>query len=323
MTTAVNTNHWKLGLFVVVSFVMMLAVFAFVGASSMKKQGVRYVSFFDESVQGLEVGAAVKYRGVTVGTVIEIAVAPDRRHVQVVSELGVEVLDSLGLSFGKNDGARMHIPRELRVQLASTGLTGLKFVLIDFFDPERYPPPELPFPVPVNYIPTAPSLMKNLEDSVTRTAHRLPELADDMGLVLKKVNNLLDKVDEQQLSERAVATIENTNMLLTEARAKLREVDAAGLSKEAHSTLEGLNGTVARMNKVLDKVDSEKGLLVSMERASTMVGDVARDANGLESEMEETMRDVQEAAKSIRKLADALERDPDMLLKGRAGRATQ
>jgi paraquat-inducible protein B len=34
--------------------------------------------------------------------------------------------------------------------------------------------------------------------------------------------------------------------------------------------------------------------------------------------MEETLRDVQEAAKSIRKLADALERDPDMLLKGKA-----
>jgi ABC-type transporter Mla subunit MlaD len=317
MTTA-NTNHWKLGLFVVVSFVMLLAVFAFVGASSMKREGVRYVSYFDESVQGLEVGAAVKYRGVTVGTVIEIAVAPDRRHVQVVSELGVEVLDSLGLSFSEKDGKRMHVPRELRVQLGSTGLTGLKFVLIDFFDPERYPPPELPFAVPENHIPAAPSLLKNLEDSVTRTAHRLPELADDMGLVLKKVNRMLDTLENQQLSERAVATIENTNMLLTEARAKLRDVDAAGLSKEAHSTLSGLNGTVTRMNKVLDKVEGEKGLLVSMERASTMVGDVARDANGLEAEMEETLRDVQEAAKSIRKLADALERDPDMLLKGKA-----
>jgi paraquat-inducible protein B len=58
---------------------------------------------------------------------------------------------------------------------------------------------------------------------------------------------------------------------------------------------------------------------MNMERASLAVGDVARDANGLESELEKTMRDVQDAAKSIRRLTDALERDPDMLLKGRAG----
>lgn len=318
MKTGAQNQHWKLGLFVVVSFVFLLATFAFLGAFSMKRKGVRYVSYFDESVTGLEVGSAVKYRGVTVGTVAEIAVGPDRRHVEVVSELAVEVIEQLGLTFTEHDGARMHVPRELRVQLGTTGLTGLKFVLIDFFDPEVYPPPDLPFPVPPNYIPAVPSLFKNLEDSLSRTAHRLPELADDMGLVLTKVNRMLDTLENQQFSERMVVAVENTNGLLTEARAKLRQVDAAGLSDEAKNTLHGLNETVNRMNKVLERVESDKGVLASMERASTMVGDVARDANGLESEMEKTLRDVQEAAKSIRKLADALERDPDMLLKGRA-----
>jgi phospholipid/cholesterol/gamma-HCH transport system substrate-binding protein len=318
MTSSANTNHWKLGLFVVASFALMLTVFAFIGARSMKREGVRYVSYFDESVQGLEVGSPVKYRGVTIGAVAEISVAPDRRHVEVRSELTVDVLEALGLRVSPKGHATMHVPDDLRVQLATTGLTGVKFVLIDFFETDVYPAPQLPFPVPENYIPAAPSVMKNLEDSLTRTAHKVPELADDLGLILQKVNRMMDEIEDKQLGTRAAMTLENTNQLLTEARGKLRDVDAAKLSKQASTALEGLNGTVERMNKMIDRVDGDKGLLVNMERASVLVGDVARDANGIESEMEKTMRDVQEAAKSIRKLADALERDPDMLLKGRA-----
>ena len=38
---------------------------------------------------------------------------------------------------------------------------------------------------------------------------------------------------------------------------------------------------------------------------------------GLGPELEETMRDIQEFTAAIQRVADALERDPDMLLKGR------
>jgi paraquat-inducible protein B len=320
MSAANPTNHWKLGLFVVGGFAMLLAVFAYIGAESIQKEGVVYVSYFDESVQGLEVGSPVKYRGVTIGSVKKIDVAVDRRHVEVSSELTVDLLKGLGLGEVKNrgDGTTMHVPEDLRVQLASTGLTGVKFIGIDFFEIALYPAPSLPFEVPDNYIPAAPSMMKNIEDSLTRTAQRMPDLADDVGLILQKVNRILDDVEDKKLSDRAVATIEATNGLLAEARNKLRDLDTAKLSKEASGTLENLNQSVGRINGMLARIEGEGGLMVNMERASLAVGDVARDANGLESELEKTLRDVQDAAKSIRKLTDALERDPDMLLKGRA-----
>ncbi len=48
-----------------------------------------------------------------------------------------------------------------------------------------------------------------------------------------------------------------------------------------------------------------------------------RGADGLGTQLEDVLRSVQEAAKSIHKLADALEKDPDMLLKGRARSAAR
>ncbi|MEO5730037.1 MAG: MlaD family protein, partial [Byssovorax sp.] len=83
------TNHWKLGLFVVVGVVLTLTTVAVLGARSLRKEVSRYVSYFDESVQGLEVGSPIKFRGVTIGTVGKIDVAVDHRHVEVTSDLGV------------------------------------------------------------------------------------------------------------------------------------------------------------------------------------------------------------------------------------------
>src|SRR4051812_48353324 len=165
------TNHWKLGLFVVVGFALALGTVAWLGARSLRKEVSRYVSYFDESVQGLEVGSPIKFRGVTIGTVGKIDVAPDHRHVEVTSDLGVAELNRLGLNMGANDNSRkkLDMATDLRVQLASAGLTGVKFLQLDFFVVADNPPPVLTFPVPENYIPAAASTMKNIEDSLVRT----------------------------------------------------------------------------------------------------------------------------------------------------------
>src|SRR5205807_1515549 len=114
-------------------------------------------------VQGLDVGSPVKFRGVTVGTVAEITIAPDRRHVQVTSNIYVDALVRLGLRTRAPRSGEEFIDPRLRVQLASAGITGVRFIQTDFFDPERYPPPPLPFEPPWNYVPSARSTLKNAE----------------------------------------------------------------------------------------------------------------------------------------------------------------
>src|SRR3954452_12054757 len=135
---AAQQNHWKLGLFVVVGLVMTLGTVAALGARSLRTEVGHYVSYFDESVQGLEVGSPIKFRGVTIGTVGRIDIAPDHRNVEVESELGVAELSRLGLDVAAgpvHKGARkkLEMAVDLRVQLASAGLTGVKFLQLDFF----------------------------------------------------------------------------------------------------------------------------------------------------------------------------------------------
>jgi phospholipid/cholesterol/gamma-HCH transport system substrate-binding protein len=314
---AAPTNHWKLGLFVVVGVVLALTTVTFLGAQSLKKQVVSYQTDFDESVQGLEVGSPVKFRGVTVGTVSAIGIAPDRRHVVVTSELAVADLSDLGLAVGKGDRSTIRVPPDLRMQVVSQGITGVKFLLIDFFDVKDNPPPVLPFPVPENYIPAAVSTMKNLEDAVVRAVNRIPEIAEGLVVVLAKVNRLLDELQQGKLLENSGATLARANQVLTALQGEIRQSHVGKLSTRADESLTLLDETLARTNKLLGRLDSDKGLLASAQRASNAVGDVAVNARSLGPELEETLRDIQAFTAAIQRVADALERDPDMLLKGR------
>ena len=316
------TNHWKLGLFVVVGVVLTLTTVAVLGARSLRKEVSRYVSYFDESVQGLEAGSPIKFRGVTIGTVGKIDIAQDHRHVEVTSELGVAELNRLGLNITTgpiNDTTRkkLDVATDLRVQLASAGLTGVKFLQLDFFVVADNPPPVLTFPVPENYIPAAASTMKNLEDSLVRTMNRLPEIADQMSAILVKVDTVLADVHDKRIPEQMTMTLTNTNNLILDARKKLDGVKADKISDGAEKTLVGLNETVTRMNRMLASIDGDKGLLVSLGHASDAIGDTAHNADGVGADLQDTLKSVQDAAKSIHKLADALEKEPDMLVKGR------
>jgi len=316
---ATPSNHWKLGLFVVTGVIVGLGTVVLLGARGLHKETVTYESFMDESVQGLEVGSPVKFRGVTIGNVSQIGVAPDVRHVRLTSELAVQDLVLMGLGTGTGKSLSVHIPPDLRIQLASAGLTGVKFLQLDFFNQKNNPAPVLPFPTPQNYIPAAVSTMKNLEDAVVQAVDRFPEMTDASLQVLAKLDALLDQVGAQKLPERSAAALNQADATLAGIKKTFADINAGQVSERAQQTLSQLDNTIGHMNTILARVEGDKGVLKSAERASDAVGDVATNARGFSDELGTTLRDVQLAAESLQKLTDALERDSDMLLKGRAG----
>jgi paraquat-inducible protein B len=297
---------------------LALAAAVVLGAHSFNDATVRNLSYFDESVQGLDVGSPVKFRGVTIGRVAAIDVAPDRRHVQVENELFVEQLGRLGILRRGGGDTRLMLHPQLRVQLAQTGLTGVKFILLDFFDGAAYPAPVLPFKTPLNTIPATPSTMKNLESSVVRAVNQFPDIATALLGTVAKLNTLLDGVEKQQLPARAGDTLGEANATMRELRAQLSALNAGELSADAKRGLAAMNETLTNVNQLLDRLESDQGLMMSAERAANSIDEVARGAQSVGPELELTLREVRGAARSIRHFVDALERDPDMLLKGRA-----
>jgi len=314
---AIGTNHWKLGLFVIVGLALALAALIVLGASRWDDRTVSYVSFFDESVPGLEVGSLVKFRGVTIGRVSAIDVAQDHRHVQVSNELFVDQLGRLDLRIAHGDAGRP-VHAGVRMQLTQTGITGVKFMLLDYFDGTAYPPPVLPFKAPPNTIPSTPSTMKNLEDSVVRTANQFPDIASALLRTVTQLNELMAQVDREQLPSSATSTLAEANSAMRELRGQLKALDAGSLSTHAEQSMAKLDQTLASIDHLLGRLESDKGLLQSAERAANSMNEVARGAQAVGPELELTLREVRGAARSMQRFVEALNRDPDMLLKGRA-----
>lgn len=317
------TNHFKLGLFALAAVAAALGTAIALGANSMNRKTVAYHTFFNESVQGLDVGSPVKYRGVPIGIVAAIDIAPDRRHVDVTADLDVDDMERLGLTEagGKGEHRRFIVPEELRSQLGSQGITGVKFIALDFFDVAANPAPELPFRAPANTIPAAASLMKTLEDSIVQAVDQLPAVASSVRVSLERIDALLVDIQMQEVPERVARALDETSGALVEVRTILRRVDESKIPQKTAKVMDNLDQAVSKMNRVLDRVDGDQGLVASAQRATDGLGDLGRSAHGTAAELEGTLRDVGEAAQSVRDLAQALERDPDMLVKGRADRS--
>jgi paraquat-inducible protein B len=102
----------------------------------------------------------------------------------------------------------------------------------------------------------------------------------------------------------------------------LAHADVGRVSNKAQATLDGITKTLAELDRLFVRLQGEKGLLAHAERTTQLFGDVAQGGTSLEAEVEDLIQRVSQATESFRRLADALERDPDMLIKGRrAGKA--
>ena len=290
-TTA--TNHWKLGLFILLAVGAMLGTLFWLGARRFHRESFTAVSYFDESVQGVDVGSPVKFRGVTVGTVGDITIAPDHRHVQVTSNIYVDALVRLGLRTRAPRSGEEFIDPRLRVQLASAGITGVRFIQTDFFDPERYPPPRLPFEPPWNYVPSAPSTLKNVEEAAIEIMNRLPVLADRAKDTLADMKKTLGSIDRLA-------------------------VDLGAEDGSFKGALQELRAAAARVDKALDQANLG-ATTASIRDTAASVGQAAAGVSDAREELQGSLVALREALESVRTLADSLERDPSVLLRGPHG----
>ena len=170
------------------SFVIGTLILLVVGLLSFKSlyffnKPLRFVCYFDESVQGLDVGSRVKLRGVPVGSVVSIKVQYDwkenKSEVMVVGEIEKNaIVDRSGHSIQVKDDFMLQplVDQGLRAKVDLIGITGVQFVQLDFFDPKKNKPevPDGRSPYPA--IPTMRSGISQLKENLLEVADHLKEV---------------------------------------------------------------------------------------------------------------------------------------------------
>ena len=101
-------------------------------------------------------------------------------------------------------------------------------------------------------------------------------------------------------------------------RRLLKHFDGAQIPDKTAAAIDKLGDAVAKANAILEGIGGDGGLVASTQRATDSIGDLGISTKSSAARLERTLRDLDEAAVAIRSLANAIERDPDMLVKGRA-----
>jgi phospholipid/cholesterol/gamma-HCH transport system substrate-binding protein len=230
-----------IGLFVILGVLMGVVAIIWVGATSYFQKGATFVSYFDESVQGLQLNSAVKFRGVDVGLVESIRVAPDNRNIGVVMKIN----------------RRDDLQKNVVAQLKSQGITGIMFVELDLLKPdEPNLSPKIDFPSEYPIIGSRPSEMQRLVAGANEIVERFNKIdakgiSDQLIATTKAMEEVIKGKQMTSILTRVDAAAGNLDRLTARADKILGE---AGLDKTMAEAREAIKGAQAMLATVNDQV---------------------------------------------------------------------
>jgi len=316
-------NPTLIGLFVLGALALLVVgLLSFRSIHFFSKPG-RFVAYFSEAVQGLDVGSAVKLRGVRVGRVVAIRVCYDGKTrpapVAVTGELDNNAItDGAGQTIKLTDRATLQrlIAEGLRAKIDLAGITGLQFVELDFLDPAKFPAPPPNGAAADPVVPTVASeiteLMANLSKIVNdlKTAD-FADVSRELKSLLVAANHKVAELDLQKMVTQVTAAADSIAALAGSAEAKLA---FANLNKTATD----VQGLVAKLNTQVEPVRTELvRTLHSFHDAAESIQKFLGPQSGLGETAGRTLQQLTETARSLQELADFLERNPNALLTGK------
>ncbi len=270
-------------------------------AAARDRLRVRYRLEFPGSIQGLQAGAPVLLRGLTVGHVAAVRLEYDEatQELRIPVEIDFEP-DLVARTYAVIDGRPMdeaavrrliatQVEKGLRARLASGNLlTGQKLVSFDYA-------PGLP-PAPGSERSELPTVASSDLDSIMASA----------GVVMEKVSALpLDG-------------------LIADLRGTLQSVSGLAGSPDLARSLAALAKALGSADALMRDADRQLPELVkSLRGVATAAQGTLNSANGLlgggggQADLAGVMRQLNDAARSFRVLADYLERHPEALLRGK------
>ena len=328
-----KANPVVVGAFVIGALVLLIGALLVFGSGRFFEERRTFVTYFEGSLKGLRVGSNVLFRGVRVGFVRDIRVDFDPEsgefRVPVTFQILPEAIALVDpeerlLPTGKaSPGLEELIRQGLRTRLEMESfVTGQLVIELDF-----HPDSPARFFAEPGGIAEIPSIPSNIQQVLERMQSFVTELQAtvDVDELVSGVMNTLAAVEALARSEDLHGSLAALNRLSNlEA---LENIPAGVLD-----TLAELDRTLAEVRALVAATDERMAPLVSRaEDGLDSLSELLREAGSLleslsaevsaDSElnfqMRRTLEESQAAARSLRQLAEFLERHPEALLRGR------
>jgi phospholipid/cholesterol/gamma-HCH transport system substrate-binding protein/paraquat-inducible protein B len=246
---AVDKSYARLGFFVVIALVVVLATAAFFIQRVRSRPLLRVVTYTTQNVSGLEIASPVRFRGVTVGRVSELRLDARGSVIEINFDLFLDRIQSLGHSAERvQQLADQGLVTQLRAQVLGNPVTGDAYLLLDM--PKDPPPPllTLDFTPDRPYVPMMLSPLGQVQD-------RLPEVMERAEVVLQTLNGIITRMpDSLDRSDRFFANVEQI----------FRESKLPELSADSRKFFSMTSEQIGQLSSNLERVIGPGGTLERM-----------------------------------------------------------
>jgi len=300
-------TKFLVGLFMAGGISIAIVAIIWLGMSRIFEKGKHYAVYFDESVQGLSVDSPVKYRGVTIGRVERIRVAPDSRLIEVIVivESGIKAED------------------DMVAQLKVVGITGSMFIELDRYkkgDESRTP--KLNFPTEYPVFATRPSDISELFKGIDQIVQKLNMLdiagiSERIKVTLEHIDQSVVSADVADLSAKLKRTVDNFDKAVA-------DLDLEGVSVDVRSALASLNqdldpqrwktimtGVEETIKGLQDATDNVNALL---QNTNGMIDETENGVVGLNRQLTIIGRNLEKSSSNLNLLLENLSAQPSQIL---------
>ena len=318
-----KANPTTIGLFIILGLALGVAGLIVFSSGDLFNRHERMILYFDSSMKGLNQGAAVKWRGVTVGSVAEVLLRHNQASNDYANPVIIQIDESI-LSKKSDDEVdladpvflKRRIERGLRGKLDAESLvTGVLYVELNMF-------PNAPAPVfhqltrEYPEIPTAPTEIQELLANLARVDFR--GISEKLNALLIRLDTSLGQLDVKAINAGVTNLLRSANGVLASpdltnslAELKLLLTDSRGLVKRVDDQVLPLSGSLT--NTLGDAQKTLEKLRFGLEQLTGMVEPNAPFRTDITTALDQ----LGNAGRAIADLADFLHRNPNALLTGR------
>jgi phospholipid/cholesterol/gamma-HCH transport system substrate-binding protein len=323
-------TKFSVGLFLICGIAFLIFGVIWLGMSNYLEKGRLFVAYYDESVQGLDLDSPVKYRGVHIGRVHTIRVAPDGKMIEVVLKIESDIKP-------ENDA------QNLVAQLKSVGITGLMFIELEQKQADDPQQPPLSFKPDYPVIHTRPSeiskIFQGIEDIFDLfRALDANAISKQLTTALKKINRTIDDaglaelVNDFRNTLNAIQQMADTdkldNLLLS------FEQTSSNVSKMAVNADTGISeirGTAGRLDHLINTSGgsvqeiatelkaSTAQIKQAVETATALLENTNHHVDTIERHVSMTLNSIDRAADTLNRLLTQLANQPSRMIFGAPG----
>jgi paraquat-inducible protein B len=327
-------TYFRVGLLILAALGLGIGFILFLTANRPGQESFLVETYLRESVTGLDVGAPVRFRGVAVGRVTQIAIANVEYREQARTSGGEDgalilirfSLDSRRFGTQATEANLRRLTEEgLRVRLATQGVTGVSYLEMDFVNIQRFPPLQVPWVPAHPVLHSMPSTIAQVQTAAQTLMQRLEgvpveNLLNDIASLVAELRN--------QLSPDGGAT-----GVLAEARATLGAIRSAVEGAGVPAAVAELRGVAEDLRRLIGS-DEVRGAFTDVGRAAadlrTAIARLPAAIQGVEAavrsarivtadvsaDLAPLLRDLRATAANLRDVTETLRRSPGQAILG-------